>query len=160
MIGGRPARSEAVKSGSVSFLRAARSITSITNGVHVQSWASLEIAELYDRHLGEGWRYLENGENVWQQVHQIPDRELWETHQIRRGRLIEYARVHLRNQLSRQGMPPAKIELSLQALDPVVEVGASASVAEIAPGIVIGPCTRVTGIGGVAPVDPAEGRLR
>ena len=93
-------------------------ITSITNGVHIQSWASLETAELYDRHLGEQWRYADRNGDTWQQVHQIPDEELWQTHQVRRQRLIEYTRFHLRNQFGRQGMPPAKIELTLQALDP------------------------------------------
>ena len=93
-------------------------ITSITNGVHIQSWASLEIAALYDRYLGEDWRYADRGAEVWKKIEEIPDRELWETHQTRRRRLIEYARFYLRNQLSSQGIPPAKVALSLQALDP------------------------------------------
>ena len=93
-------------------------ITSITNGVHLQSWVSLELASLYDRYLGEDWRYADRDGQVWGNIHQIPDKALWETHQIRRQRLIEYTRFHLRNQFSRQGMPAAKIELTLQRLDP------------------------------------------
>jgi len=93
-------------------------ITSITNGVHLQSWASLEIAGLYDRHLGEDWRYSHKNGEVWKNVQQIPDRELWQTHQFRRRRLIDYARYYLSNQLSRQSVPPAKIELTLQGLNP------------------------------------------
>ncbi|MEW6755330.1 MAG: alpha-glucan family phosphorylase [Candidatus Latescibacterota bacterium] len=93
-------------------------IASITNGVHMQSWASLEMAELFDRHLGEDWRYAQPDAPVWERVQQIPDRELWDTHQVRRRRLVEYVRHHLRQQLGRQGVPPAKAELSLHLLDP------------------------------------------
>lgn len=93
-------------------------IGAITNGVHLQSWASLEIAGLYDRYLTPDWRYADRNGQVWHRAEEIPPRELWTTHQYRRQRLIEYARFHLRNQLSRQGLPPARIDQQLQTLDP------------------------------------------
>jgi starch phosphorylase len=90
----------------------------VTNGVHLQTWAALEIADLYDRYLGEEWRFAHQGMDGWHKVYEIPDRELWDTHQYRRQRLLDFARYYLRNQMRRQGMPAAKIDLSLQSLDP------------------------------------------
>ena len=93
-------------------------IASITNGVHTQSWVSLEMAELYDRHLGEAWRLSPEEPEVWQGVRQIPDQALWEAHRVGRQRLIDYARFALTNQFVRQGVPPPKFECALQGLDP------------------------------------------
>ncbi len=93
-------------------------IGSITNGVHMQTWVALEVAELFDHHLGSAWRLAQQDPATWQRIYDIPDRELWDTHQQRRQRLIDFARYHLRNQLGRQGAPQAKIEQHVDQLDP------------------------------------------
>jgi len=93
-------------------------IGSITNGVHMQTWTALDISELFDHHLGEHWRTAQQNPQSWQGIHAISDRELWNTHQHRRQRLVDFARFHLRNQLSSQGAPAVKIEQHLDHLDP------------------------------------------
>ena len=50
-------------------------------------------------------------------VRRIPDGELWQIRQVRRQRLLDFTRRHLRSQFRRQGVPPAKAERSLQRLD-------------------------------------------
>lgn len=93
-------------------------ITSVTNGVHAQTWASLEMAELFDRHMGESWRYSQNDPDEWQAIDAVPDRELWAVHQHRRQRLVDYSTQHLRTQLTRHGMPPGQIDQTVAGLDP------------------------------------------
>ena len=93
-------------------------IGSITNGVHMPTWTSLDMADLFDKHLGSHWRSDQQEPAVWRRVHDIPDDELWNTHQHRRQRLIDFARFHLHNQYSRQGAAPAKIEQHLDQLNP------------------------------------------
>ena len=34
----------------------------VTNGVHIHTWVSLEMAELLDRHLGDVWRLVSTDE--------------------------------------------------------------------------------------------------
>lgn len=92
----------------------------VTNGVHLHTWVSLEMAELLDRHLGDVWRLVAADERDWGPVYRIPDRALWDTHQHRRKRLIEVTRQHLRQQMQGQGAPAAKIEQALARLDPAV----------------------------------------
>lgn len=92
-------------------------ITSITNGVHSQTWVSPEMADLYDRHMGESWRYNSSGENWRELISQVPDAELWVVRQRRRHRLVEYARSHLASQFRRQGDSRAKIDQLLEQLD-------------------------------------------
>ena len=59
-------------------------ITSITNGVHTQTWMSPEIGQLYDRYLGVQWEEQPTNFDIWQRVDHIPDAELWRTHERRR----------------------------------------------------------------------------
>ena len=93
-------------------------ITSVTNGVHIRSWISLDMAELYDRYLGPEWADQPQSPHVWSRVDQIPDSELWRTHERRRERLVAVARRRLHDQLQRRGAPPAELKAAEEILDP------------------------------------------
>ncbi len=67
-------------------------VGSVTNGVHTSTWVAADMAQLYDRHLGPGWREDVSDKAVWQRIDRIPDLELWRTHSRQRERLVAYAR--------------------------------------------------------------------
>ena len=93
-------------------------ITSVTNGVHTQTWLSPEIAQVYDRYLGVQWEEKPTDFAVWKRVEQIPDAELWRTHERGRERLVAFARQRLKAQLKRRGSPPSEIDAADETLDP------------------------------------------
>ncbi len=93
-------------------------ITSITNGIHVRSWISREMNELFDRYLGSGWADQPSNTAIYNQIDQIPDEELWRTHERRRERLVSFARKSLKSQLVRRGASPAEIAVAEEVLDP------------------------------------------
>jgi starch phosphorylase len=93
-------------------------IGSITNGVHVRGWLSRDMAELFDAYLGPRWISHPADHSVWERVEQIPDAELWRTHERRRERLVAFARRRLRTQLEQRGAPPAERERAEEVLDP------------------------------------------
>ncbi len=93
-------------------------ITSITNGVHTQSWLSPEIGQLYDRYLAVQWEAKPTDYAVWKRVEQIPDAELWRTHERGRERLVAFARQRLKAQLKRRGSPPSEVDAADEVLDP------------------------------------------
>lgn len=67
-------------------------ITSITNGVHSSSWTSHEHSELYEKHLGfDAMNNIDR--SVWNKVEDIPAEELWQTHIIRKNKLIGHVRT-------------------------------------------------------------------
>jgi starch phosphorylase len=78
--------------GWTDFPRAEMPIESVTNGVHTTSWVAPEVALLYDRYLGPGWREDVSVLETWERVDQIPDEELWQVHTHLRERLVAYAR--------------------------------------------------------------------
>ena len=93
-------------------------ISAITNGTHIRSFLSHDMADLFDRYLGP--RFVEEpmAHEVWQRVHHIPDAELWRTHERRRERLVEFTRRRLRRQLERRGAPSSEMAFADEVLDP------------------------------------------
>ena len=93
-------------------------ITSITNGVHTQTWVAPEIAALYDRYLGTPGRKSRPAFEVWKRAEHIPDAELWRTHERCRERLVALARTRLQRQRERLGATRADILAAEEVLDP------------------------------------------
>jgi starch phosphorylase len=93
-------------------------IRPITNGVHVPSWISPDMAALYDRYLSPRWIEDPDNEKVWEGVDRIPDSELWRTHERNRERLVAFARRRLREQRIRRGAPFADVKEVDEVLNP------------------------------------------
>jgi starch phosphorylase len=93
-------------------------VTSITNGIHIRSWLSHEMSDLLDRYLGPGWSDIPLSSEAFARMDQIPDEELWRTHERRRERLVSFARKRLREQLHRRGASPTEIATADEVLDP------------------------------------------
>jgi starch phosphorylase len=92
-------------------------IEPITNGVHIPSFISRGMAENYDRYLGPRW--IEDPDNVkiWERVEQIPDTELWRTHERARGRLVSFVRKRLRLQLEKRGVSNRDLAVADEVLN-------------------------------------------
>ncbi|MBP1596927.1 MAG: alpha-glucan phosphorylase [Acidobacteria bacterium] len=93
-------------------------ITSITNGVHAPTWVSRDMSGLLTRYLGPRWREDPADQELSRRINQIPDEELWRTHERRRERLVAFARHRLRSQLESVGATPAQVAQSDEILDP------------------------------------------
>jgi len=93
-------------------------VDSVTNGIHVQTWVSREMATLLDRYLDPAWRSEEERVDVWEKVDTIPDAELWRTHERRRERLVAFTRTRLRTQLEKRGASLSEIEAADEVLNP------------------------------------------
>jgi starch phosphorylase len=89
----------------------------ITNGIHTRTWISHDLAALYDRYLGPEWGEKAGDGKTWNSIQQIPDTELWRTHERRRERLVAFARGHLRQQLVKRGAGSAELAAAEEVLD-------------------------------------------
>ncbi|MBI5636404.1 MAG: alpha-glucan family phosphorylase [Nitrospinae bacterium] len=93
-------------------------IRSITNGIHIRTWISEEMRNLFDRYLGETWISKPGEDSVWERIEHIPDSELWRTHERRRERMVGFVRRRLAEQLRRRGASEAELQQAEEALDP------------------------------------------
>ncbi|HAH31279.1 MAG TPA: alpha-glucan phosphorylase [Elusimicrobia bacterium] len=87
-------------------------IEGITNGVHTTSWISHEHYNLYKKHLlceaSEGDGVPDNCD--WTKISAIDDKELWDTHMVRKQKLAKLVRERLKRQYKRQGADRTVLE--------------------------------------------------
>ena len=57
-------------------------ISSVTNGIHLHTWLAPEMRDLYTKYFGENWQERIGDPDLWRRVSDIPDEELWNTHQF------------------------------------------------------------------------------
>ncbi|MEO8539610.1 MAG: alpha-glucan family phosphorylase [bacterium] len=90
-------------------------IDSVTNGVHLPTWVSHDVSDLYDRYIGPAWR--DDPVNTdWTKIAGMPDDELWRVHERERERLISRARRQHGDALMSRGLSMS-VGQSGQALD-------------------------------------------
>jgi glycogen phosphorylase len=94
-------------------------ITSITNGVHTKTWMAPEFSALYTKYLG-AWEEHLTEPDFWRGVIDIPDAQLWDTHQKLKLRLVEFVRERVRAQRQRIGESPESIRGANHILDPEI----------------------------------------
>jgi starch phosphorylase len=89
----------------------------VTNGIHTRSHLSNDMHDLLYRYLGESFVQDSGDPNVWKGVDDIPDEELWRTHERRRERLVAFARNRMRQQFIARGASNSDIQLAKEVLD-------------------------------------------
>jgi starch phosphorylase len=90
----------------------------ITNGVHVPSWLSWQMLQLYDRIFPANWFRRMGEPDVWQKIHDCDPGELWETHYALKNLLLQFVRRRLSRQCRRRGECDEAVELARTVLDP------------------------------------------
>ena len=93
-------------------------IDHITNGIHVSSFLSHDMADLFDRYLGPDFVEKPLDEQVWDRIKNIPDAEIWHTHERRKERFISFVRRRLHDQLLKRGVSASEISYAEEVLDP------------------------------------------
>ncbi|MDD4237281.1 MAG: alpha-glucan family phosphorylase [Desulfotomaculaceae bacterium] len=87
-------------------------VTTITNGVHIETWLARELRDLYFRYLGK--ECVEKlGLQVWGKVDNIPDEELWRVHRFLKVQMIDF----VRSSLKRQRMRNFELSKRIQEVD-------------------------------------------
>lgn len=92
-------------------------IEHVTNGIHTASHLSNEMNELLVRYLGD--KYLDPNyfKEASKRIDDIPDEELWRTHERRRERLVAFARQRLKKQIEQRGGSIGDIKAAKEVLD-------------------------------------------
>lgn len=78
-------------------------IGAITNGVHVRTWLAPEAEALYVKHLGEKWDRFGPDDDVWTNLGNVTDEELWALRNTLRAKLVHFVRERLARQAQRRG---------------------------------------------------------
>ncbi|HWN84644.1 MAG TPA: alpha-glucan family phosphorylase, partial [Vicinamibacterales bacterium] len=84
-------------------------VKALTNGVHVPTWMSAEIARLLDRYLGPDWLESHDDPVLCDRVLEIPDEELWAARVALRTFLFQFVRERARQRWTTEGGSAARV---------------------------------------------------
>lgn len=93
----------------------------ITNGVHLPTWLDPKMELLFNSWLGRFYpKWMENHDDpsVWELLDEIPDWELWQTHQSLKRQLLNRIREYKRWKWAEGEMDPTNIVAGGVLLDP------------------------------------------
>jgi len=97
---------------------AERAVQVVTNGVHLATWLSADMARLFERYLGSDWREHEDDTEFWNGVLGIPDDEVWATRQALRSYLFAFVRERARRRWVEEQVSAARVVAAGTLLDP------------------------------------------
>jgi glycogen phosphorylase len=82
-------------------------VAALTNGVHVSTWLSSDLAHLFARYLGPDWVDRHDEPGLWDGIVAIPDEELWQVRQSLKRFLFTFVRERARQRWmeERVGIP-------------------------------------------------------
>ena len=95
-----------------------RELLAVTNGVHVPTWLSAELSQLFDRHLRSDWRHVPDDPAVWDGVLAIPDAELWDVRLALRNYLFVFIRERARYRWAQENLTAGRVVAAGPLLDP------------------------------------------
>ena len=93
-------------------------IFSVTNGIHVPSYAGPAMRPLLQKHLGEGWQELTPDAPKWTRIADIPDADLWTARQTQKKHLLEAIRSSLPEFFKKFAIPYEKQQEMTSRLTP------------------------------------------
>ncbi|WP_337649088.1 alpha-glucan family phosphorylase [Desulfovibrio sp.] len=93
-------------------------IFSVTNGIHVPSYAGPAMCPLLQKHLGEGWQELTPDDPKWTRIADIPDADLWTARQTQKKHLLEAIRSSLPEFFKKFAIPYEKQQEMTSRLTP------------------------------------------
>jgi starch phosphorylase len=93
-------------------------IASITNGVHIPTWISSELRQLFNKYLGPHWIDQQDDPLLWERLNDMPLKELWAINIELKRKLLYFLRSRARRGWIAGQDDPTTIMTSGTLLDP------------------------------------------
>lgn len=92
-------------------------IESVTNGVHVPTWAAPEWQRIFSDRIGEDWCQQLADVPRWDRLLDLDPEQVWITHQRLKHRLVAMLKQHIRTTEQRRRRNPTQIARTLEGLN-------------------------------------------
>lgn len=93
-------------------------ISHITNGIHTDTWLARRLGLLFDRYMGSDWREHMDDPEVWEQVMNIPDDQLWTVRRHLKRKLSAFITDRARRKWLKGGLHPVQTLAAGALIDP------------------------------------------
>ncbi len=92
----------------------------VTNGVHYPTWTAPEWKQIHKKYFGEQFPVNQLDFEVWKNIYNVPDSEIWELRKTLRLKMINYIKQRFANNWIKRNENPKLITEVLGKLNPNV----------------------------------------
>jgi len=100
------------------YLEEELAIGYVTNGVHYSTWTAPEWKEIHKKYFGENFITNQLDFDVWKNIYQVPDHEIWSIRENLRKKLFVYIKQRFADNWIKRHENPKLITEVLGALNP------------------------------------------
>ncbi len=90
----------------------------VTNGVHMQTWASTEWKEFFYARFHKNFYKDQSNQKYWEAIQSMPDDVIWNIRQILKNKLIKYIKNEYKTTWLKNQGDPAKVVSILEKINP------------------------------------------
>jgi starch phosphorylase len=95
-------------------------ITYVTNGAHTCTWLAPNLKDLYNAYMRPFWQEKIYDPEIWEDIDNVPNLELWNMHLRQKQKLIKTVRENIKKQKMRHGATSEEINEIDKMLDPSI----------------------------------------
>ena len=90
----------------------------VTNGVHLPSWATSSVKALYEKYFGETFYNDQSNPEIWKNIYNVSDDELWKLRMHLKKKLVDYIQVEFKEGWLKNQAAPSRIMNMLEEVNP------------------------------------------
>lgn len=90
----------------------------VTNGVHLPSWATSSVKALYEKYFGESFYRDQSNPDIWKNIYNVSDDELWKLRMHLKKKLVDYIEVEFKEGWLKNQAAPSRIMNILEEVNP------------------------------------------
>lgn len=90
----------------------------VTNGVHLPSWATSSVKALYEKYFGESFYKDQSNTDIWKNIYNVSDDELWKLRMHLKKKLVDYIQVEFKEGWLKNQAAPSRIMNMLEEVNP------------------------------------------
>ena len=90
----------------------------VTNGIHTCTWLAPSMKEVFNKHLKPYWQDNIQDDETWEEIKNIPNQELWDTHTNRKKKLFALVKNNIATRLKSSGCSYEEINEIVSKLNP------------------------------------------
>ncbi len=93
-------------------------VSYVTNGIHLPTWATSSVKELYGRHFGPDFFNDQSNVNLWKNIYDVSDDEIWDLRKHLKMKLVDYIKVEFKEGWLKNQADPSRILNVLEEINP------------------------------------------
>ena len=93
-------------------------VSYVTNGIHLPTWATSSVKALYEKHFGDNFYYDQSNTELWNNIYNVSDDEVWALRTHLKQKLIDYIHVEFKEGWLKNQADPSRIMNMLEEVNP------------------------------------------